>query len=143
MEVQRVVAALAANATDAGPAEGRGEVADQKTVHPDRSGAQRRAESLGARFARGVDDRRKSVGRRVREFRGLGLVGETLQRQHGAEDFALDNLRVIRLGFDQGRFVPEAVTGESFAPEYHGVAVRFRALDETVNPGEVLGMDQW
>ena len=48
VEVEGVVAALAADAADPGAAEGRGEVAHQEAVDPDRAGAHGLAESVGA-----------------------------------------------------------------------------------------------
>src|SRR5580698_5510741 len=89
IKVERVVAALAADAADPGAAEGRGEIAHEKAVHPDRPGAKQCAQSLGPGLARGVDDGRQTVGRRVGEFGGLGLVAKALERQYGAEDLAL------------------------------------------------------
>src|SRR5580704_10409669 len=142
IEIECVVATLAADAADPGAAERSREVAHQEAVHPDRAGAQQCAEPLGPRLARGIDDGRQAVGRRVGEFGGLGLIAEALERQHGAEDLALDDLGVVRLRLDQRRLVPEAVLLQRRAPEDDGVTVLSRALDEAVDAREVFGVDQ-
>ena len=56
VEVERVVAALAADARDPDAAERRREVAHEEGVDPDRAGAHRAADPLGALRAAGVDD---------------------------------------------------------------------------------------
>src|SRR3984957_7253572 len=142
IEIERVVAALAADAADAGAAEGCGEVAHQEAVDPDGAGAQQRPHPLGARLVRGVEDRREPVGRGVGEFGGLRLVAETLDRQHRTEDLSLDDLGVVGLGLDERRLVPEAVLGERLTPEDDSVAVSPCSLDEPVDTCQVIGVDQ-
>ena len=111
VEVERVVAALAADAADPHAAERRGQVADEEGVDPDRPGADRAADPLGALGRAGADDRREPVGRRVGELDRLVLGGEGLPGEDRAEDLALDDLGVVGRGLDQRRLVPEARRG--------------------------------
>src|ERR1700689_2182762 len=117
IEIQRVVAALAADTADTGATKRCGEVAHQKTVDPDGARAQQRPHPFGARLVRGVEDRREPVGRGVGEFGGFRVIAETLDRQHWSEDLSLDDLGVIGPRLDQRRLVPEAVLGEGLTPQ--------------------------
>src|SRR5271155_4208958 len=67
VEVEGVVAALAADAADARAAEGRREVTDQEAVDPEGAGADGGAETIGPGLVAGEDHRREPVGRRVGE----------------------------------------------------------------------------
>ena len=75
----------------------------------------------------------------------LGLVGEGLEGQHRAEDLSLDDLGVVRGGLDQGRLVEESAEPADLgaAPAADDpVAALAGALDEALDAGEVVGVDQ-
>ena len=67
VEVERVVAALAADAGDADAAERRRQVADQERVRPDRARPHQAPDPVRALLARRVDDPGQAVAGRVRE----------------------------------------------------------------------------
>ena len=78
------------------PPNGRRQVADEERVDPDHAGADRAADALGPLGRARVDDPREAVRGRVGERDALVLVGEGLERQHGAEDLALHDLALVR-----------------------------------------------
>jgi hypothetical protein len=139
VELERVVAALAADAGDPAPAEGRREIAHEERVHPHQPGADRAAHPFGALARRRVHDRRQAVGGAVGELDGLGLVGEGLEREHRPEDLALHDLAGVGRGFDERGLVVQAAVDRPAAAHDH-VARCPCPFDEGVDLGEVVGV---
>ncbi len=115
VEVERVLAALAADAGDPDAAERCREVADEERVHPHDPGAHCPSDPLGALGRAGVDDRREPVARRVRECDRLLLVAERLEGQHRPEHLALDDLALVRARDDERRLDEEPALGPTGA----------------------------
>ena len=143
VEVERVVAALAADAGDADAAERRRQVADEERVDPHRARAHRPADPLGALLRARVDDRREAVARsswRARRPRPRRAkvwkvsTGPNTSRWTISESLERGSISV-------GSYAEPAELGPAAAAD-DAVAVCPRALDEALDPGEVVGVDQ-
>src|SRR5262245_18926302 len=142
VEVERVVAAFAADAGDAHSAERRREIADEKRIDPDGAAPDRASHPVGSAEGPCVDDAREAVVRRVRERDRFLFVREGLNRQYGAEHLALDDLRVVLRGLDHGRLVEEPAELGALAATDDTVAGGAGPLDEALHAGQVVRVDE-
>ena len=108
VELERMIAALAANAADAAAAERCRQVAHKERVDPHQPGAQGTAHPFGPLRDAGEHDCGQPIGGAVGELDRFGLVGKRLEGEHRAEDLALHDLTVVRRRFDQRWFVVQA-----------------------------------
>ena len=103
VEVERVVAALAADPGLLHSAERRAQVAYVLRVDPAHAGVDGRRDAVGAANVVGPDVRRESVGRRVGKPHRLGLVVERRHDEHGAEDLLAEDAHPLLDALDHGR----------------------------------------
>ena len=118
------------------------EVSDEEAVDPHGAGVERGAHAVGPHGVTGDESGCEPEAGVVSHRDGLGLVGEGLQGEHGAEDLLGENLAPGLGPYEQGRSVVQpAEVGVGASPDDGLGPVGDRPADEPVDPVVVGSAD--